>query len=131
MTTIQLSVTNEDLHRVYTVILYYIDLIDVTYLNHFCGLYKFCIYLNGSVSMNPLYVLVSSTIPVFMYKYMSVLSLCVGGYGYVMNNAAKDITKQKSMWTLLHIWLRKTFSNDYVHIVLAFFIAAVNSLINM
>ena len=81
--------------------------------------------------MNPLYVLVSLTIPVFMYKYMSVLSLCVGGYGYVMNNAAKDITKQKSMWTLLHIWLRKTFSNDYVHIVLAFFIAAVNSLINM
>ena len=81
--------------------------------------------------MNPLYVLVSLTIPVFMYKYMSVLSLCVGGYGYVMNNAAKDITKQKSMWTLLHIWLRKTFSNDYVRIVLAFFIAAVNSLINM
>jgi len=82
MTTIQLSVTNEDLHRVYTVILYSIDLIDAIYLNHFCGLYKFCIYLNGSVNMNPLYVLVSLTIPVFMYKYMSVLSLYVlGGMG--------------------------------------------------
>ena len=83
--------------------------------------------------MNPLYVLVSLPVPVFMYKYMSVcISLCVGGDGYVMNNDAKDITKQKSMWTLLHIQLRKTFSNDKVCIVLpAFFIAAVNSFIYM
>ena len=74
MTTIQLSVTNEDLHRVYTVILYYIDLIDVTYLNHFCGLYKFCIYLNGSVSMNPLYVALTMVfVQVFVGKVMSLL----------------------------------------------------------
>ena len=74
MTTIQLSVTNEDLHRVYTVILYYIDLIDVTYLNHFCGLYKFCIYLNGSVRMNPLYVALTMVfVQVFVGKVMSLL----------------------------------------------------------
>ena len=74
MTTIQLSVTNEDLHRVYTVILYYIDLIDVKYLNHFCGLYKFCIYLNGSVSMKPLYVALTMVfVQVFVGKVMSLL----------------------------------------------------------
>lgn len=50
------------------------------------------------------------------------MSVC----GCVMNNAAKDITKQKSVQALLHILLGNIFRNDKVCIVLlAFFISAV------
>lgn len=68
MTTIQSSVTTEDMHTIYTEFLNLVDFIDPTYFNHSCALKNVCIHSMCSVNIKPFYVLLS----VCMYKCMCI-----------------------------------------------------------